>query len=91
MLTLDQTVYPHPEVVDTELDIGKTVLLHLESRNYYSLNSTGVRIWNMLKQGLSLKEVSNGLQQEFGIDEERAARCVLELTEDLFKQKLVLK
>ena len=45
MLTLDQRVRLHPEVVDTELDEGEVVLLHLESKMYYSLNPTGQRIW----------------------------------------------
>ena len=41
MITLTQTVHPHPAVVDTALDTGETVLLHLESQTYYSLNTTG--------------------------------------------------
>ncbi len=32
MLTLEQRVRPHPEVVDTTLDGGEVVLLHLESK-----------------------------------------------------------
>ena len=58
MLTLEQRVRPHPEVVDTMLDGGEVVLLHLESKTYYSLNLTGERIWQRLKQGLTLKEIS---------------------------------
>ena len=51
MITLEQRVSPHPEVVDTELDRGEVVLLHLESTTYYSLNPTGGRIWQGLKRG----------------------------------------
>ena len=58
MLTLEQRVRPHPEVVDTTLDEGEVVLLHLESKTYYSLNLTGQRIWQGLKNGLTLMEVS---------------------------------
>jgi hypothetical protein len=45
MYTLDQHVRPHPEVVDTVLEDGETVLLHLERTTYYSLNPTGTQIW----------------------------------------------
>ena len=55
---LDEKVRPHSEVVDTKLDDGEVVLLHLESKTYYSLNPTGERIWRGLKEGLSLREIS---------------------------------
>jgi hypothetical protein len=51
MVTLDQKIRLHPRVVDTKLDEGEVVLLHLESRIYYSLNLTGERIWHGLKEG----------------------------------------
>jgi hypothetical protein len=34
MITLDQKVRIHPEVVDTELGEGKVVLFNLESKTY---------------------------------------------------------
>jgi Coenzyme PQQ synthesis protein D (PqqD) len=89
MFTLDQQVRSHPEVVDTELDEGEVVLLHLESKTYYSLNLTGTRIWQGVKQGLSLKEISQHLQEEFDVEAETADRSVLELANELFQQKLV--
>jgi coenzyme PQQ synthesis protein D (PqqD) len=42
---LDEKVRLHSEVVDIKLDDGEVVLLHLESKMYYSLNPTGERIW----------------------------------------------
>jgi Coenzyme PQQ synthesis protein D (PqqD) len=51
---LHQRVHRHPEVVDTELEAEETVLLHLESETYFSLNLTGTRIWQGLKQEQSL-------------------------------------
>jgi hypothetical protein len=89
MLTLEQTVRPHPEVVDTELDTGEVVLLHLASQTYYSLNATGARIWRGLKQGLTLKEISYRLQEEFEVDAGGADRSVLALVHELSQQRLV--
>jgi hypothetical protein len=89
MLTLEQRVHPHPEVVDTTLDAGEVVLLHLESKTYYSLNLTGERIWQGLKQGLTLREISRRLQGEFEVDAERADRSVLDLVNELAQQKVV--
>ena len=89
MFTLDQKLGVHPEVVDTELDTSETALLHLGSKTYYSLNATGVRVWQGLKQGLTLNQISQSLQEEFEVDAETANRGVLELVEDLSQQGLV--
>ena len=88
MLTLEQRVRPHPEVVDTNLDEGEVVLLHLESKTYYSLNLTGQRIWQGLTNGLTLMEVSRHLQEEFDVDTRQAERSVLDLVNELCQQKL---
>ncbi len=89
MLTLDHKLRPHPDAVDTELDGKEVALLHLESKTYYSLNLTGMRIWHGLKRGLSLREISRCLQDEFRVDAATADRCVLELVNQLAEQKLV--
>jgi len=89
MITLDRKLRPHPDAVDTELDGNEMALLHLESKAYFSLNFTGLRIWQGLKQGLSLREISRRLQSEFQVDAETSDRCVLDLVKELEEQKLV--
>jgi hypothetical protein len=89
MMSLAQRFRPHPEVVDTELEEQEVVLLHLESMRYYSLNLTGMRIWQGLKQGLSLQEISRRLQAEFEVEADRAERSVLALIAELCEQQLV--
>lgn len=41
---------PHPSVVCTVLDDGG-VLLHLDTKYYYSLNGTGVLVWSLIEGG----------------------------------------
>ncbi len=87
---LDQKVRTHAEVVDTKLDDGEIVLLHLESKTYYSLNPTGERIWQGLKEGLTLREISRRLQEEFDVDQDKANRSVLDLVKELCDHNLAL-
>ena len=87
--SLDQKVRPHPDAVDTELDGDEVALLHLESKSYYSLNVTGMRIWQGLKEGLSLRDISRRLQQEFQVEAEAADRSILDLVANLAEQNLV--
>jgi coenzyme PQQ synthesis protein D (PqqD) len=89
MMSLTQRFRPHPEVVDTTLEEQEVVLLQLESMRYYSLNLTGTRIWQGLKQGLSLEEISRRLQAEFEVEPERAEHSVLALVTELREQQLV--
>ena len=89
MTTLDDKVRANAQVVDTKLDDGEVVLLHLDSKSYFSLNVTGERIWQGLKQGLSLREISQRLQAEFDVDEATADCSVVELVDELTQQKLV--
>lgn len=87
MITLEQKVRPNSAVVDTVLD-EEVVLLHLDSKIYYSLNATGERVWQGLKQGLSLSEISRKLQEEFDVDADRADSSIAELVTELCEQKL---
>jgi coenzyme PQQ synthesis protein D (PqqD) len=89
MLTLEQQLRPHADVVDTELDAQETVLLHLYSKLYYTLNPTGTLIWQGLKKQLSLGQISRQLQLQFEVEAETADSSVLRLAEELCLQQLV--
>ena len=89
MRSVQETVRPHPEVVDTELDGEETVLLDLQNKVYYSLNATGTRIWRGLKKGLSASEISQLLQHEFDVEPQRADDAVAALLARLHEQQLV--
>jgi hypothetical protein len=91
MVALDKQVRPHPEVVDTELDTGETVLLQLESTTYYSLNTTGTCIWRGLRQGHPLQEISRQLQATFAVEADQANRSVLALVNELVQHQLLLQ
>jgi hypothetical protein len=44
------SLVPHPSVVCTILDEGG-VLLHLDTKYYYSLNRSGMAVWSALEAG----------------------------------------
>jgi hypothetical protein len=85
---LDQRIHPHPQVVDTTLDDTEVVLLHLDSKTYYTLNLTGGRVWRGLKEGLTLREISERIQTEFDVEADEANKRVLELADELCANKL---
>ena len=83
-----QSIAPHPDVVDTELDGDETVLLHLGTKRYFSLNATGSMVWRALKEGLTADEMSRELQRQYDVSAERASRSVSALLHALVEQRL---
>ena len=89
MIRLDQHIKPDPEVVVTELDGKEAVLLHLGTKMYFTLNETGLRIWQMLSNGLTPEEINERFLTEFDVSPERAKEGVLHLIHELIQEKLV--
>ena len=89
MSPLHHTAIPLPDVVDAPLDEGETALLHLGTRTYFSLNRTGTRIWEHLKQKRSLEEVSRLIHAEFDVGLDEARRSVVRIVEVLAEHHLV--
>lgn len=78
-----------PDVVCTELGNGETVLLHLGTQAYFSLNETGARIWQLMDNGLTLGDIAQAIEAQFDVSFDRAQGCVIDLASDLANEKLV--
>ncbi len=89
MLDLNSRLKPDPEVVITELEDKDAVLLHLGTKGYFTLNDTGLRIWQMMNSGLTPREIGERLQSEFDVSPEKADESVLKLIGELINEKLV--
>ena len=84
-------IAPHPDVVDTELDGNETVLLHLGTKQYFSLNATGGVVWRGLRDGLGLEAIATELQRRYDVSAERAGRSVAALVDALVEQRLACR
>lgn len=90
MVTLSTKARPDPDVLFTGLRNGESVLLHLGTKTYYSLNETGTRIWRLLAEGLEVGEIGRRLEAEYDVTLEHAQSSVIQLVEALVSEKLVL-
>jgi hypothetical protein len=88
MMKLDDKIKLDPDVVVTELDDKEAVLLHLGTKMYYTLNETGIRIWQLLSEGYSISEASETIHDEYDILPEAAQKSVFKLTKELIAEKL---
>jgi endonuclease/exonuclease/phosphatase family metal-dependent hydrolase len=81
---------PVPEVSFTRFDEGEGILLHLTTKAYYTLNATGVFIWEQLEQKRrSVAEVVEALLAHFDVSPQQAQQQVEAFLEELARQGLV--
>jgi hypothetical protein len=74
----------------TELADGTGVLLHLETKFYYTLNPTGVEVWKALGSGSnSERSVAEKISQEFEVDVATAVVDVHSVLEMMLSEGLV--
>ena len=51
----------------------ESVILNLNDESYYSLNSTGMIIWNLLQTSPSLKEAFEAFKNQFEVESGKAS------------------
>lgn len=73
MLTRETRVLMGDDVLDQEVQ-GESVLLHLGSESYFSLNKTGTLVWRCLRAGGTLGEAIAQLVASHQVDEATAER-----------------
>lgn len=79
----------HPAVVYTKLDEHEAVLLHLETQRYFSLNETGVAIWELLAASPTLDEVALALARTYEGEHEVLVNSVQRFMAELEHDGLV--
>jgi hypothetical protein len=62
---------------------GEAVILNLRDGVYYGLNSVGARIWSLLEEPRSVRELRALLLDEYDIDPEVCAQQLVSLLSDL--------
>ena len=80
---------PHPDVSFTSLDESESVLLHMKTKQYYSLNETGTFIWDAFQQGASVQDIAERLTEVYDVELDEAADYVANFFEELSSEGLV--
>ena len=88
MLTLD-TVVHIPSAVSSGFVEHSAVLLNKKTNQYYMLDEVGARLWELLRDGKSLRDSHQVLLEEYAVEPARLEQDVLELLEDLGQHGLV--
>lgn len=77
-----------PDQVSTNLG-NETVILGLTSEEYYSLKEVGARIWEIIKEPKTVRQILETLLNEYAVEPERCERDLLVLLQELANEGLV--
>lgn len=87
-MNLNQKITLSPDVISQEVS-GETVLLDLESENYFGLDEVGTRIWQLIKEQEDLQAIYNTLLDEYEVEESRLQADLEALLGEISKLGLV--
>lgn len=88
MIVLKEKLCIDPDVLASDIE-EEAVLLQLRTKLYYTLNTTGFRIWQSLKNGSTIGETIAMIQEEYNISPEKAQESVENITEQFIEEKLM--
>ena len=86
-----RSIAPNPRCLLTELGDGTGVLLHLDTKFYYTLNRTGLTLWKALaaEPRKRAADLTTHLVESFQVDATTAARDVDAVLGELAGEGLV--
>lgn len=88
LIRLDTTVVAGREQISCEL-ADEAVVLSLRDGVYYGLNAVAARVWDLVQEPRTIREIGEILMDEYEIDRESCTRDLLDLVDRLREWKLV--
>ena len=69
---------------------GEVVMLSIQRGEYFGLDKIGSRIWELIENLVSIKEIRSILIEEYDVDEETCLKDLIEFLEDLQNKGLLI-
>jgi len=88
LISLDARISPSPDVVGRVVG-GELVLLDLESATYFGLNEVGSRMWTLMGELGSLRQVCDTVSREYDVSRAQLERDLLALVRELHDKGLL--
>jgi Coenzyme PQQ synthesis protein D (PqqD) len=87
-LSIHSIVTAAPEQVSCPLG-DESAILNLKNTVYYGLDPVGARVWSLLQQPRSVRELRDALLEQYEVEAERCERDLLELLEKMRGEGLI--
>ncbi len=87
-LTPDTTVVRSSDQASADLG-GEAAILNLKDGVYYGLDAVGARIWELIEEPRTVRDVCDTLCNEYDVDAERCERDLIALLTELAQHGLI--
>lgn len=67
----------------------ESAILNMQNSVYYGMNSVGTRVWNLLQQPKTIREIRDVLVDEYDVTPEECERDLLELLGQMKTEGLI--
>lgn len=88
MISINTVVSQRKDIDTTDLN-GDKVMMDLEYGKYFSLNSVGSRIWELIEEPVEINKVIDLLLEEYDISRDECEKNVLEFLDKLDNEKII--
>jgi hypothetical protein len=88
MLCADTLLVRRARTVETEAD-GELIALDVETAVCYGLNPVAARVWRLLAEPVSVRDLRARLRAEFDVDEATCERELADLLQALLSELLI--
>ena len=88
VLAMSSSVVVTKDQVSSDLG-GEVAILHLEAGTYYGLDAVGARVWSLIQEPRTLREIHEVLVSEYEIEPARCERDLITLLHGLADEGLV--
>ncbi len=86
--TLDTIVVRSADQASADLG-GEAALLNLQDGVYYSLDAVGARVWELIEEPRTVRDVRDTLLDEYDVDAARCERDLIALLKELAEHGLI--
>lgn len=87
-MTLTDTMMIPPQVMTRRVG-DEVVVLDLATGTYFGLDPVGARMWELMGEGKTLREICDRMLEEYEVMREELERDALRLAEELNGQGLI--
>ena|SRR5262250_1127821 len=91
---METAISVHSIVVATKHQVScalgaETAILNMKNSVYYGIDAVGTRVWSLLQQPRSVREVCEAMLDEYDVDRDRIERDVLALLAEMKGEGLI--
>jgi len=87
-ITINSVIAACSEQVASHLG-GESIILSLQTAQYYGLGDVGARIWELVQQPMRVADIRDAILNEYEVEPERCEADVLNLLRQLAAEKLI--